>query len=45
MTYTVGCRGVVHLGGLVPGYPWEVPLSLLVFYIQKNGDSLKVENK
>ena len=27
-SYIVGCHGVVQLGGLVPGYPWEVPLRL-----------------
>ena len=39
-TFIVGCRCVVQLGGLVPGYPWEVPLrlrlvSLLIADIQK----------
>ena len=38
MTYIVGCGGVVQLGGLVPGYPWEVPLTLRLgslFYSMK----------
>ena len=26
--YMVGCRGVSTVRGLVPGYPWEVPLRL-----------------
>ena len=26
--YKVDCRGVLQLGSLVPGYPWEVPLGL-----------------
>ena len=26
--YIVDCQGVVQLGGLVLGYPWEVPLRL-----------------
>ena len=29
-TYIVGCRDVVQQGGLVPGYPWEVSLWLML---------------
>ena len=28
LTYIVGCRGVVQLGGLIPVYPWEAQLKL-----------------
>ena len=26
--YIVSCRGIVQLGGLVPSYPWDVPVRL-----------------
>ena len=42
--YIVGGRGVVQLGGLVPGYPWEVPLRLRLVSLFIEG-SLKAENK
>ena len=29
----VGCRGVVQLGGLVPGFPWEIPLRKRLIYL------------
>ena len=43
-TYIVGCRGVVQLGGLIPGYPWEVPLRLRLGSLFTEV-SLKVEIK
>ena len=42
----VGCRGVEQVGGLVPGYPWEVPLrSMLIslFYSLKAPLKLQVK--
>ena len=42
-SYIVGFRGVVQLGGLVSGYPWEVPqrLSLLSLFCSLK---LKIKN-
>ena len=46
MTLIVGYQGVIQLGGLVQGYPWEVPLRLrLVSFFLFNEGSLKVEIK
>ena len=45
--YIVGCRGVVQLGGLFPGYTLEVPprLSLVrLFYSPKVPLKLKIKN-
>ena len=28
LKYKVDCQGVVQIGGLVLGYPWEVPVRL-----------------
>ena len=46
-TYIVGCRDVVQLGGLVPGYPWEVSLRLMLvslFYSLNVPLKLKIKN-
>ena len=44
MKYIVCCGGVVQLGGLILGYPWEVPLGLrLVSLFIFTEGSLEVE--
>ena len=45
--HIVDCRGVALLGGLFPGYPWEVPLRLRLkglFYSLKVPLKLKIKN-
>ena len=41
--HNVGCQGSVQLGGLIPGYPWKVPLVKARKSFLFNGGSLKVE--
>ena len=47
LIYIVSCQGVVQLRGLVPAYPWEIPLRLMLvslFYSMEVPLKLKIKN-